>query len=447
MLDNTETINWPLLARPYGQAERALGHLAHALETTRLHQTWLWREITRASVTIVQAGGYQANVEQLRRSLIGAPIDGDDNTSGLAAARRVFLTAAPLFRNKQNTDSQSQLWPAFWSGVAPQPDIDGSHRLDDSGDASSDGEAPRPRGAPPQTGSEAPSDHKHDPSGAGEVAWPHQVTWPQQAARPQQGDRARELLISLVKELAGFADDGRRPALINLFIDLRHQAKVRHLPPHLLRLVLPLALIEGGLLPKAAPGLLGGRRLPLGMSAASPEAKPLSDWLTSGLDDLAKEAHQSHRRLAELTRQQRAWHGALIKEGLRKHARAPRALDLLAATPVLSIGLVAAHLGCSHVAAGKIIERLVDLGILIAATTRSRHKIFVAGDLPAKGRAEADPERPLVRSEPLPLVDVDAVSATLDGLFADLERLDERAEGRVRAGGMATSGGAAAARG
>ena len=181
------------------------------------------------------------------------------------------------------------------------------------------------------------------------------------------------------------------------------------------------------------------------MSAASPEAKPLSDWLKSALEDLAKEADQSYRRLAELTRQHRAWHEALAREGLRKHARAPRALDLLAAAPVLSIGLVARHLGCSHVAAGKAIARLADLGILIEQTSRSRHKIFVAGDLPSPSRAEADFDQALTFSKPATAVDVDALGATLDGLFADLERLNERTGARLtefdgRAGDRKASG-------
>jgi len=242
----------------------------------------------------------------------------------------------------------------------------------------------------------------------------------------------RDQLIALVKEIAGFADDGRRPALINLFVDLRGHAAARRLPPPLMRLALPLALAEAGLVPKQAPGLLGGRRLPLGMSAGSPETKPLSDWLKSALEDLAKEAHQSHRRLMELMRQHRAWHASLAAAGLRRHARAPEALDLLAATPVVSIGLVARHVGCTHVvAAGKIIERLVGHGILIEQTSRSRHKIFIAGDLPGAARGEIDSDAPLVLSDPAPAVNVDALSATLDGLFADLDLLNQRVEGQA----------------
>jgi hypothetical protein len=131
-------------------------------------------------------------------------------------------------------------------------------------------------------------------------------------------------------------------------------------------------------------------------------------------------------------RQHQAWHQALAREGLRKHALAPRALDLLAATPVMTIGLIARHVGCSHVAAGRIAERLVATGILIEQTSRSRHKLFVASDLAGPAGADRFGDAPLVQSEPAPAVDMDAVSATLSGLFADIDRLSKRAEDRAR---------------
>ena len=83
---------------------------------TPLHTTWLWRELTRVAVAIAQAGGYQAKADQLRMTLIGAPVDHDDNTTGLAVAKRVFLDAAPLFRANRQTDSKDTLWPEFWGG-------------------------------------------------------------------------------------------------------------------------------------------------------------------------------------------------------------------------------------------------------------------------------------------------------------------------------------------
>ena len=387
MFDHPDTVHWPDVVRPLAKAERALGRLAQALDTTPLHATWLWREISRVAVTIAQASGYHAKVDQLRMALIGAPIDADENTTGLAAAKRIFLAATPLCRMHQQADSKETLWPHFWD-----LETDEAREADDRRAADA--------GVPEDVG------------GAGE------------------GERAR--LMMLVREVAGFADDGRRPALVNLLIDLRQRATARslpaapRLPPSLMRLALPLALVQAAVLPKTAPGLLGGRRLPLGMSRAAVEPMPLTDWLARGLNDLAEEARQSHQRLLELERQHRAWHGRLAEAGLRRHARTPAALDLLTATPVLSIGLVARHAGCSTVAAGRIVERLMDLGILLAATSRSRHKVYIAGDLPRRPRGEAELDAPLAVSDPAPRVDVAAVGATLDGLFADLDRLNER---------------------
>lgn len=393
MFDRPDTVHWPDVVRPLASAERALGRLAQALETTPLHQAWLWREITRIAAAIAQNSGYLVSQDQLRMALIGAPVDPDDNTTGLAAAKRIFLAAAPLMRAHQQTDSKEALWPHFWAPEASEA-YEASDTLSDDQADGADNRRSVDAGAPEDVG------------------------------RAGEGERAR--LMVLVREIAGFADDGRRPALINLFVDLRRQAVARRLSPMLTRLALPLALVQAAVVPKAAPGLLGGRRLPLGMSRAAAEPMPLTDWLARGLNDLAEEARHSHGRLTELERQHRAWHGRLAEAGLRRHARAPAALDLLTATPVLSIGLVARHLACSTVAAGKIVERLVDLGILLAATSRSRHKVYIAGDLPQRPRGEAGADEPLAVSAPAPVVDVDAVGATLDGLFADLDRLNER---------------------
>ncbi len=401
MTDQAETISWTTLARPYGLAERALGRLAHGLDATPLHATWLWRELARVSVTIAQASGYHAKVDQLRAALIGAPVEREDSTPGLAAARRVFLASAELFREHHKADSDLALWPRFWSGEPPR--ADGSEAL-------------HPYGEPSQAGGD------YDVGRAGGV----------DGAAGEEHER--NLLKALVRELAGFADDGRRPALINLFVDLRRHASTKHLSPQLVRVAMPLALREAGLVPKAAPGLLGGRRLPLGFSRAITSEEPLSDWLARALTELAKEADQSYRRLSALTSQHRAWHAALAKERLRKHALAPMALDLLAATPVLTIGLVARHLDCTHVAAGKVIERLAALGILIEQTSRARHKLFVAGDLSKRLHEEGADDGQLVRSAPLRPVDLDALNATLDGVLADLDRQTELTKARLAEG-------------
>ena len=61
MLDAPESLHWQALIRPHGSAERALGKLAFALESSPLHGTWLWREIARAAVMIAQAQGYKVS--------------------------------------------------------------------------------------------------------------------------------------------------------------------------------------------------------------------------------------------------------------------------------------------------------------------------------------------------------------------------------------------------
>jgi hypothetical protein len=69
LFEFTDVPSWSELARPCGEAERALGQLAHALHVTRLHPTWLWREITRTAVTIAQTSDYQVGIDQLRMAL------------------------------------------------------------------------------------------------------------------------------------------------------------------------------------------------------------------------------------------------------------------------------------------------------------------------------------------------------------------------------------------
>ena len=221
------------------------------------------------------------------------------------------------------------------------------------------------------------------------------------------------------------------PALINLFVDLRKHAAARTLPPALLRLALPLSLAKAGLVPRACPGLLGGRRLALSMSRGADLDKPLSDWLKEALRELALEADQAHRRLAALTQNHRAWHQALRQASLRRHDQAPKVLDLLAATPVLTIGLVKRMIGCSHVAAGQIIGRLAAQGVLVEQTGRARHKIFMAGDLAIGKSVDVAAEEALALSDPVKPLDVEAVQATLDQLYLDLERLAARSRAQL----------------
>ena len=249
-----------------------------------------------------------------------------------------------------------------------------------------------------------------DQSGAGQGAW------------PQQGEQ----LLALVRELASFAGDGTKPVLIDLLIDLRQHAEARRLPSGLLRLALPLALHQAGLLPKGAPALLGGR-LVLGTTRSDAEQEPATLWLSRALSALAKEAKEAAARLADLPAQHQAWHQRLLREGLRGHSRMPLVLDLLAATPLVSAGLVAKHPGCAPQAAGRMLRQLAELGIVSEATATSRWKVYLAGDLVLADVKTARADEPLVLSEPLPSVDHQVIETTLSDLFADLARLERRA--------------------
>jgi hypothetical protein len=199
-------------------------------------------------------------------------------------------------------------------------------------------------------------------------------------------------------------------------------------------------------MPKAAPGLLGGR-LPL--AAASPRlstldplttagsptgGEPVTAWLARALTALAKEAEAASGRLVGLTNQHRAWHEVLRQAGPRGHSRAPAVLDLLAITPALSASLVARHVGCTPQGASGILQQLAELGVVTQATSRVRWKIYLASDLAIADRDRSGVEAPLAIGESLPEIDRDAIETTLDELFAELERTSSRARDRARAG-------------
>jgi len=408
MTDTPDKIDWLTLLKPYGGAERALGRLAQGLDTTRLHSSWLWREMARASVTIAQASGHKARVDHLRMALIGCPLERDDQQAGLAAARRVFLAAAPLFRKTGLADSMPDLWPRFWQEEAPLRDEDAAH-------AEHVGHAD-----PISVASERDE---------GRGGSPASMTNRVRGTGPVGADDA--MLEGLVNDLVAFASSGSRPTLITLLTDLRQHAVTSSLPPSLVRIALPLALQQTGLVPKAAPGLLGGRRLPLGMGRTAILDRPLSPWLINALEALTDEADQAYQRLNELTRQHQAWHQALAGLGLRGHSRLPKMLDLLVATPVVTNELVARHLDMTHRAAGMMTARLADLGVLIDQSSRPRHQIFVAGDLALHDRGLSGEEVPLSVSEPLGMVDGEAIETTLDDIFAELNALNMRAKARL----------------
>jgi hypothetical protein len=315
--------------------------------------------------------------------LAGITTEPGEHDSGLAAARRVFLVAAPLFRSVKKADSPSdhlELFSPLW-----QAD-----------------------GRPPEETDTRPGEGDDPEDGAG------------QSGR----------LLEEVDQLTATARNSELPLLIGLLSVLRGQAALKRLPPSLTRLALPLALHRAGLTPKPAPGLIGGR-LALGATRAASDREPITPWLKRGLEALAGEALGAAGRLAELTGQHRLWHDHLTKAGFRRDARIGLALDLLTTTPVLSAPLLARHIGCTPQGAGAMLRRLAELGIVSDMARRSRWKIYLAGDLASRTGTLRPEERPLTFSDPPPLIDAEMIESTLNGLVNDLDRLNRRAKARL----------------
>lgn len=365
----------------------ALGRLQQALQHTPLHQAWLWRETARAAAKISQNAGYRVSYDQLVQDLAGLPIERAGDGSGPAAAKRIFLTAARLFRATGPADRitpSSELFHPLWSG-----------------------------GGATRTPDEART--------AG-------------AASTSVLDQIKSLAESLVRGAAGAVP------LLSLLQGLRDN-RMRGLSPTLARLTLPLAIHQAGLVPKVVPTLLGGRLPALGSVLATasslPETGALTLWLVRALTGLAKEADGARRRLQDLTTQHRAWHDLVAASGPRRHSRVPAVLDLLAVTPVISASLVARHLGCTPQGAGLILGQLTDLGVLTMATRRSRWKIFLAADLAIADRDGLGADGPLLTGRILPQVDHEAIEQTLDSLLLDLDRAVDKTKVSLAA---ATSG-------
>ena len=107
---------------------------------------------------------------------------------------------------------------------------------------------------------------------------------------------------------------------------------------------------------------------------------------------LADEAADALQLLSAL---ERAWFaGRHTVAGRRRHSRAPAAVDLLAAAPLLSATSLAASLGMAVTNATALLDRFCADGIAVEATHRSKRRLFgLAGLAPLRGGV-ALPRRP-----------------------------------------------------
>ena len=126
------------------------------------------------------------------------------------------------------------------------------------------------------------------------------------------------------------------------------------------------------------------------LSSDAPEALP--EWVCAFLYALAAEAQDQHELLRSL---ERTWFAARDKvTGRRSTSRAPLAIDVLAAAPLLSATTLARAVGVSIRAATTMLDEFVGEEIAVEVTHRSARRLFgLAGMVPVRD-ATTGPRRP-----------------------------------------------------
>lgn len=115
-------------------------------------------------------------------------------------------------------------------------------------------------------------------------------------------------------------------------------------------------------------------------------------WVPCFLQALAEEAEATLDLLRDLERSWSAARGALGTR--RRHSRAPAAVDLLAAAPLLSATSLARALGLSVKSALALLEDLLRRDIAIEVTGRSARRLFGLRGLAPLAAAVAPSRRP-----------------------------------------------------
>jgi len=115
-------------------------------------------------------------------------------------------------------------------------------------------------------------------------------------------------------------------------------------------------------------------------------------WMATFLRAVAGEAAEALDLLVALERAWRAARQAVA--GRRRHSRAAAAVDLLAATPLLSASSLAAGLGMAVTNATRLFDQFCAAGITVEVTHRARRRLFgLAGLAPLRDQI-APPRRP-----------------------------------------------------
>jgi biotin operon repressor len=118
----------------------------------------------------------------------------------------------------------------------------------------------------------------------------------------------------------------------------------------------------------------------------------LPGWTRAFLEALADEADDILNLLYEL---ERGWDAARrAVAGHRRHSHTPRAVDLLAAVPLISATTLARALGISIKSALAILDALRRDGIAVEVTGRAARRLFGLAGLAPLAAVVAPPRRP-----------------------------------------------------
>ena len=118
----------------------------------------------------------------------------------------------------------------------------------------------------------------------------------------------------------------------------------------------------------------------------------LSVWLPAFLRALAAEAADGRQLLMDL---ERAWFAArAVVAARRRDSHAAAAVDVLAATPLISATSLAAGLGVTVKSAIRLLDGLVAAGVAVEVTHRSKRRLFGLKGMAPLGAAVRPPYRP-----------------------------------------------------
>src|SRR3954463_16042655 len=132
-----------------------------------------------------------------------------------------------------------------------------------------------------------------------------------------------------------------------------------------IRTAVPLYLRDRGITIRALAAVTGGDALRAGPD--DPDG-----FTVRFLETVRREAADGRDRLLTMEREWReAWLRVDHRAGARSNSRLPAAVDLLAASPLLSISALAGALGCSVEGASRMLDALVGLEVAAEVTGRT----------------------------------------------------------------------------